>query len=69
MNRPIFTVSLDFELHWGRFDKSNIIGNEEYYIQTRRAIPEILKLFEEFEIEATWATIGMLFAENQKEWE
>lgn len=68
MHLPIFTVSLDFELHWGRFDKANIAGNEEYYIQARRAIPEILKLFKEFEIEATWATVGMLFAENLKEW-
>lgn len=69
MNRPILTISLDFELHWGRFDKANILGNEKYYIQTREVIPEILKLFKAFNIEATWATVGMLFAKDQKEWE
>lgn len=69
MNRPILVISLDFELHWGRFDKTSIAGNESYYRQARKAVPEILKLFEEFEIEATWATVGMLFASNKEEWE
>ena len=69
MNRPIFIVSLDFELHWGRFDKAAIKGNEAYYLQARKAVPEILKLFEDFEIEATWATVGMLFAEDVREWQ
>lgn len=68
MNRPILVVSLDFELHWGRFDKASIVGNESYYRQAREAVPQILRLFEEFEIEATWATVGMLFAANMEEW-
>src|SRR5690606_4001771 len=68
MNRPIFVVSLDFELHWGRFDKTSMVGNESYYRQAREAVPKILRLFEEFEIEATWATVGMLFAANREEW-
>jgi hypothetical protein len=69
MNTPIFTISLDFELHWGRFDKTTIQGNENYYLQTREVIPEILRLFEEFQVEATWATVGMLFAKDTREWE
>lgn len=68
MNRPIFIVSLDFELHWGRFDKAAVMGSEAYYFQARKAVPKILRLFEEFEIEATWATVGMLFAGSIKEW-
>ena len=68
MNKPIFTISLDFELHWGRFDKILAIGNEQYYLNARKAIPEILGLFDRFGIEATWATVGMLFAENLEEW-
>lgn len=68
MNRPVFIISLDFELHWGRFDKAAIKDNEAYYLQARKAVPKILRLFEEFDIEATWATVGMLFAENIEEW-
>ena len=69
MNPPVFIISLDFELHWGRFDKTPMEGNEQYYLQTRQAIPKILQLFEEFNMEATWATVGMLFAKDLQEWE
>lgn len=76
----IFTISLDFELHWGGFEKwplklSNFSqsksGSEylqhnpsdysNYFLNTRRLIPELLRLFGENEIHVTWATVGMLF--------
>lgn len=69
MKTAIFSISLDFELHWGRLDKTKIQGNEKYYLQTREVIPKILRLFEECRIEATWATVGMLFAKDLQEWE
>ena len=61
-------ISLDFELHWGVRDKcapdgpyrGNLIG-------ARKAIPQILDLFEEFDIAGTWATVGLLFAESRRE--
>ena len=61
-------ISLDFELHWGVRDWAprdarytrNLIG-------ARVAIPKILSLFEEFDIAATWATVGFLFAESREE--
>ncbi|WP_215226802.1 polysaccharide deacetylase family protein [Echinicola shivajiensis] len=68
MRNSIFTISLDFELHWGRFDKFPIAAELEYYQNARMAIPKILNLFEAFGIEATWATVGMLFAESWDEW-
>jgi len=59
-------ISLDFELHWGVRDKcapdgpyrNNLLG-------ARKAIPQILDLFEEFHVAATWATVGFLFAESR----
>ncbi|MBA3901624.1 MAG: polysaccharide deacetylase family protein [Bacteroidetes bacterium] len=69
MKAPIFTVSLDFELHWGRFDKYSLENCRAYYHKTREVIPKILELFEKHRIHATWATVGMLFAENVEEWE
>ena len=68
MFRPIFIISLDFELHWGRFDSVNLKAREKQYLQTRYVIPKILSLFKKHEIEATWATVGMLFARNIHEW-
>ncbi|SHN31717.1 Polysaccharide deacetylase [Cyclobacterium lianum] len=69
MNQPAFIISLDFELHWGRFDKVPLAGNEAYYHRTKELIPGLLSLFAEYEIGATWATVGMLMAENAEEWE
>lgn len=60
-------VSLDFELLWGVLDfdspdeyKPNVLGGRE-------AIPRLLELFKKYNIHATWATVGFMFAENYEE--
>jgi hypothetical protein len=61
-------ISLDFELHWGVRDKSAPDGPyRENLLGARKAIPRILDLFEEFDVAATWATVGFLFAESRRE--
>lgn len=67
-DRPLLVISLDFELHWGRFDKADPLGTKKYYRNTHKTIPKILAIFEKYEVEATWAAVGMLLAENKKEW-
>jgi peptidoglycan/xylan/chitin deacetylase (PgdA/CDA1 family) len=59
-------ISLDFELHWGVRDtfsgdtyRQNLLGEWE-------AIPRMLALFEEYDIAATWATVGFLFAKSRQ---
>lgn len=66
--KPFLIISLDFELHWGRFDKTDLEQNLVYYKQTRESIPVVLELFQQFGIHATWATVGSLMAENEEEW-
>ena len=69
-NFGAFVISLDFELHWGLRDhvpldspyRKNLLG-------VRQVIPALLRLFEEYEIAATWATVGFLFAESKDELE
>jgi peptidoglycan/xylan/chitin deacetylase (PgdA/CDA1 family) len=61
-------ISLDFELLWGVFDKVDYKEKETYFNNTRKVIPEILNLFSEYQIHATWATVGMLFNSNWEEW-
>jgi len=77
----IFTISLDFELHWGGFEKWNlgvagsqlpVTGNrqpnyETYFLNTRTVIPQMLDLFREHDVHATWATVGMLFHQGKEE--
>ena len=61
-------ISLDFELHWGVRDKCAPDGPyRENLLGARKAIPRILDLFEEFDVAATWATVGFLFAESRGE--
>lgn len=62
-------ISLDFELHWGRFDKYALAPNKVYYQNTRDIVPRLLELFDRFQIKATWATVGMLMCESREEWE
>lgn len=69
MKKPGLIISLDFELHWGRFDKSPLKGNEAYYYKTREVIPKLLALFADYTMEVTWATVGMLMARDSEEWE
>ncbi|SFO47573.1 Polysaccharide deacetylase [Algoriphagus ornithinivorans] len=69
MQSPILVISLDFELHWGRFDKYSLSDYQYYYQNTLKVIPEILSLFQKYEVHATWAMVGMLMAKNWEEWE
>ncbi len=61
-------ISLDFELLWGVFDKVNFKEKEKYFKNSRDTIPEILELFSNYGIAATWATVGMLFNKNWEQW-
>jgi peptidoglycan/xylan/chitin deacetylase (PgdA/CDA1 family) len=63
-----FVLSLDFELHWGVRDHEPANGPyRQNLLGAREAIPRILELFERYEISATWATVGFLFASSRAE--
>lgn len=64
-NNGFFVVSLDFELYWGMFDKVTLAEYGENIKGAHQAIPEMLALFEQNNIHATWATVGMLMCENK----
>lgn len=67
---PAFVISLDFELHWGVRD---IYRPDDAYGANlrgaREAIPKMLELFARYDIAATWATVGFLFARTRDELE
>jgi hypothetical protein len=67
MQTGIFTISLDFEIHWGVSDHHTV----ESYNENLRNVPEIvrrlLRIFKERNIHTTWATVGMLFCRNKNE--
>lgn len=67
MNRGSFIISLDFELHWGAVEKWNLLELRDYFTNTRKSIPDVLELFNKYDIHATWATVGFLFAKNKSQ--
>lgn len=64
-----FVISLDFELHWGGFEKWPVSEYTRYFENTRAVIPEMLGLFADYQVHVTWATVGLLFHSNRKELE
>ena len=60
-------ISLDFELFWGLVDTRTINEYGEIIKGGRKAIPNLLGLFDRYDIHATWGTVGMLFASNKDE--
>ncbi len=59
-----FIISLDLELHWGVHDKRSIDDYRANLDGTRHAVTRMLSLFAEHDVAATWATVGMLFADG-----
>ncbi len=66
-NNGIFVISLDFELHWGMRDKATVSDFRENLLGARAAIPQMLELFQRYQIHATWATVGFLFCRSRSE--
>jgi peptidoglycan/xylan/chitin deacetylase (PgdA/CDA1 family) len=64
-------ISLDFELRWGVRDKTPLDGGSyrQNLLGEWEAVPRMLALFEEYDIAATWATVGFLFARSKQELE
>jgi len=74
MNRSIyqqsngyFVVSLDFELFWGVHDVFDKKTNAEAIRNARTVVPKLLQVFTEYQIQATWAAVGMLNIKNREE--
>jgi hypothetical protein len=60
-------VSLDFELLWGTRDFVSFESYRENLLGVRTVVPRLLELFSQYKIQATWATVGMLFFDDREE--
>ena len=65
--KPQFVISLDFELYWGVRDVRPLAAYTENLSGVWQVLPEILQLFKKYNIEATWATVGLLSFSNFSE--
>lgn len=64
---PGLIVSLDFELRWGIRDLPDEVAYRQHILAVREIIPGTLRLFREYDIHATWATVGMLLFDSKQE--
>ena len=62
-----FVISLDFELLWGVRDHADKTSYGKNVLGARQAVPQMLALFAQNGIRATWATVGFLFCETRDE--
>jgi peptidoglycan/xylan/chitin deacetylase (PgdA/CDA1 family) len=59
-------ISLDFEIHWGVRDHEPADGGYAANLHgVRDAVPAMLATFAAYDVAATWATVGMLFARSR----
>jgi peptidoglycan/xylan/chitin deacetylase (PgdA/CDA1 family) len=64
LDRGVFTLSLDFELIWGTLDRGVETFRQAVEREREEVIDRLLALLAEFEISATWCTLGHLFLES-----
>ncbi|MEP7250734.1 MAG: polysaccharide deacetylase family protein [Ginsengibacter sp.] len=62
-----FTISLDFELYWGMRDVQSLESYQEHIRNVHFVVPELLKLFNKYDIHATWAIVGFLYLKDKEE--
>lgn len=62
-----FVISLDFELLWGMRDHKTIDDYGENILGVWEVIPRMLELFDKYDVAATFATVGFLFASKKEE--
>lgn len=67
MCKGTLLVSLDFELFWGVQDGHTYEDYGQNVLGGRKAVPQLLEIFKQHDIHASWATVGMMFAENKEE--
>lgn len=62
-----FIISLDFEKHWGVFDKKSVESYKTNLDNVDKVIDRLLELSDKYDVKLTFAIVGFLFAENKDE--
>ncbi|MFD1162237.1 polysaccharide deacetylase family protein [Hwangdonia seohaensis] len=60
-----FIISLDYELHWGVFDALTLDTYKNNLLNVNYVVTKLLELSDKYDIKLTFATVGLLFAENK----
>ena len=66
-NHGSFVISLDFELMWGVRDVATKASYGKNILGVHQVIPRLLQCFSQYDIHATFATVGFLFFETKEQ--
>lgn len=64
MKNGILCISLDFEKFWGVHDITTPQEQLAYFQNIDEIVQETLQLFSQYNVHATWATVGLLLDKN-----
>jgi len=67
MEQGSFIISLDFELFWGVRDTATLQSYGANILGVKEVVPEMIRLFEQYRVKATFATVGLLFCKSKRE--
>ena len=59
-------ISLDLEFFWGVSDSKSFQKYRTNVSQVNKIFPRLIKLFDDYNIKATFATVGLVFLEDVK---
>ena len=65
MTNGKLVISLDFEIYWGIRDVVKLEDYHEHLMGVHNVIPRLLSVFNRYQINATFASVGFLFFNNK----
>jgi peptidoglycan/xylan/chitin deacetylase (PgdA/CDA1 family) len=60
-----FVISFDLEKYFGVFDSKTVSSYGKNILGVKDVVPKILKLFNDYNISATWAFVGMMLMKTK----
>ncbi|WP_298899288.1 polysaccharide deacetylase family protein [uncultured Psychroserpens sp.] len=62
-----FVISLDYEIHWGVFDKKSVDEYRENLANVGKVIDRLLEMSDAYGVKITFSTVGFLFAKDKND--
>lgn len=67
MDKGKFVISLDFEMHWGFFDKRTLDDCKAQLSNIQTVIDKLLQMSQQYNSSITFATVGKMFGKDKDE--
>ncbi|MEM5564834.1 polysaccharide deacetylase [Psychroserpens sp. AS72] len=62
-----FVISLDYEIHWGVFDKKTVDDYKENLTNVSKVVDRLIEMSDKYNVKLTFSTVGFLFAKDKED--